>query len=328
MNQRITKTVNGITTTYVYGLNGELLAELDPAGVTQVEYYYLNGVPVAVSQQGNVYYLHTDQLGTPRTMTDATQKVVWRWDSDPFGVGLANEDPDGDGVKVTMNLRFAGQYFDQESGLHYNYNRYYDPQSGRYITSDPIGLGGGLNTYGYVGGNPIGWIDSSGQFAQVLVPVVVYGTAAVLISVYLYQEVQRAGERGIPGVVPPGSTISPFPNDNVLPIAQSNTPSDSDEAKSCGAEDTPNLTGVSEDEAEKILKENGFTKKPKQTAGGYQEWTNPDGSSIWIRPNGEIVRVGPKYPGKKYGPRYGPDGNVIPHSPGSDTHGTSEIINK
>ncbi|MBI3560575.1 MAG: RHS domain-containing protein, partial [Gammaproteobacteria bacterium] len=162
LNQRITKTVNGITTTYVYGLNGELLAELDPAGVTQVEYYYLNGVPVAVSQQGNVYYLHTDQLGTPRTMTDATQKVVWRWDSDPFGVGMPNDDPDGDGVKVTMNLRFAGQYFDQESGLHYNYHRYYDPQMGRYVTSDPIGLKGGLNTFGYVGGNPIGAFDLFG----------------------------------------------------------------------------------------------------------------------------------------------------------------------
>jgi len=57
---------------------------------------------------------------------------------------------------------FVGQYYDEEAGLHYNYFRYYDPNTGRYITSDPIGLAGGLNTYGYVGGNPLRWIDPKG----------------------------------------------------------------------------------------------------------------------------------------------------------------------
>ena len=57
-----------------------------------------------------------------------------------------------------------GQYYDWETGLHYNYFRYYDPKTGRYITSDPIGLQGGLNTYGYVGGNPLRYIDKLGLF--------------------------------------------------------------------------------------------------------------------------------------------------------------------
>ncbi|MBI1424703.1 MAG: hypothetical protein GC149_14755, partial [Gammaproteobacteria bacterium] len=165
LNQRVMKTVNGVSTNYMYGLKGELLTEAsnDPNG--NAEYVYLNGVPLAVIRQGSVYYVHTDQLGAPRSMTDANQVVVWRWDSDPFGVGAANDDPDGDGVTVTMNLRFPGQYYDAESGLYYNYFRYYDPSTGRYITSDPIGLNGGINTYGYVGANPLYGYDPYGLFS-------------------------------------------------------------------------------------------------------------------------------------------------------------------
>ncbi len=87
---------------------------------------------------------------------------MWRWISDPFGTTAANDDPDGDGTTFTLNLRFPGQYFDTETGLHYNYFRYYDPATGRYVTSDPIGLEVGLNTYGYVGGNPVGLVDPKG----------------------------------------------------------------------------------------------------------------------------------------------------------------------
>lgn len=110
----------------------------------------------------SLYYLYADHLNTPRVATDSTNKVVWRWDSDAFGTSTANEDPDGDGVKFTYNPRFPGQYFDKETGLHYNYFRDYEPGTGRYVQSDPIGLAGGLNTYGYVGGNPVSSVDPLG----------------------------------------------------------------------------------------------------------------------------------------------------------------------
>ena len=89
--------------------------------------------------------------------TDQNQHVVWQVDYRPFGVVSES---------VTIfanNLRFAGQYFDGESGLHYNYFRDYDPTTGRYVESDPIGLGGGLNTFGYVGGNPLKYTDPKGH---------------------------------------------------------------------------------------------------------------------------------------------------------------------
>ena len=167
LGQRISKIANRVTQSYVYGLSGELLQESD--GTASVEYIYLNGQPLALIQQGNVYYIHNDHLGTPRAVTDATKSVVWSWDSDAFGTTEPVGVTTGKGKNAytfTLNLRFPGQYYDSESGLHYNYFRYYDPRTGRYITSDPIGLAGGLNTYGYVGGNPVYWIDPLGLDAK------------------------------------------------------------------------------------------------------------------------------------------------------------------
>ena len=115
---------------------------------------------VATTQaQAATYFFHNDHLGTPQTVTDEAQQTVWQAERRPFGKvpETANQ--------IEQNVRFPGQYFDSETGLHYNYYRDYDPSLGRYIQSDPIGLAGGLNTYGYVGGNPLMYYDPLGLWA-------------------------------------------------------------------------------------------------------------------------------------------------------------------
>jgi RHS repeat-associated protein len=101
-------------------------------------------------------YVHPDHLATPQKMTDAAQQVVWDAQLRPFG------EADAIAGTATNDQRFPGQLFDAESGLHYNYFRDYDPSTGRYLQSDPIGLAGGLNTYAYVYDNPLIYIDSLG----------------------------------------------------------------------------------------------------------------------------------------------------------------------
>jgi RHS repeat-associated protein len=101
-------------------------------------------------------FVHADHLGTPRRMTDGARTVVWDHLTRPFGETYSLL-----GV-FENNRRFPGQYFDSETELHYNYFRDYDPALGRYVQSDPIGLRGGLNTYGYVSGNPEKFSDKYG----------------------------------------------------------------------------------------------------------------------------------------------------------------------
>jgi len=120
-------------------------------------------VSVGAAAVTQIYYIYTDQLNTPRLITDTANTPVWRNDqADPFNAGAPYDDPGNTGQHFVFNLRFPGQYYDQETGLAYNYFRDYDATTGRYVQSDPIGLMGGINTYTYVGGDPVSYADPLG----------------------------------------------------------------------------------------------------------------------------------------------------------------------
>jgi RHS repeat-associated protein len=166
LGQRVEKTTGAGTTMFLYDESGHLLGEYDGTGNAIEEIVWLGDIPVATVRQEacglSIFYIHTDHLNTPRRITRrSTSDVVWSWDSDPFGATAPNENPSGLG-SFSFNLRFPGQFYDAETGLNYNYFRDYDPATGRYVESDPSGLNGGVNTYAYVAGNPVSWIDPYG----------------------------------------------------------------------------------------------------------------------------------------------------------------------
>jgi RHS repeat-associated protein len=169
LEQRIEKQGAGANTPsgtrqFVYDEMGHLIGEYDPiSGAAQIEHVWLGDIPVAAIKGGQIYYVYPDHLGTPRAITNTANQTVWYWNyNEPFGKTEANENPSGAGV-FTYNLRFPGQYFDSETGLHQNWHRDYNPEIGKYAQSDPIGLEGGLNGYTYTTGNPLIYIDPEGK---------------------------------------------------------------------------------------------------------------------------------------------------------------------
>jgi len=167
MGQRILRTADGVTTIFVYDFDGNIIAESRPDGTLTAEYLYLLGNRIArvdVETETFSYYLN-NYLGTPLLMTDDTGKVVWEAFYKPFGDAYVNPNSE-----LVNNFRFAGQYYDKETGLHYNYHRYYDPKTGRYLTPDPIGLAGGINLFSYAANNPVNLIDPFGLEFSDIVP--------------------------------------------------------------------------------------------------------------------------------------------------------------
>ena len=135
------------------------------------------------------YYFLNDRLGTPQLMTDDTGTVVWEAIYKPFGEAQVHPQ-----TSVVNNFRFPGQYFDEETGFHYNYHRYYDPRTGRYLTPDPIGLIGGIDLYTYVENNPINNIDPTaeiGVFRIAVLGLTALTTADFIVTTYQDYQIFR-----------------------------------------------------------------------------------------------------------------------------------------
>ena len=186
---RIAKTkTEGGTSQTTYYLNGDsaLLAEADEEGTITKAYGFNSHTQDAeedlrstdplwqvdihagslTSAQTRYHYITTDHLGTPILATDRQGGKSWRGYSQAFGrTGIEG------GSTTSINLRFAGQYFDRETGLHQNFFRDYSPATGRYVQADPLGIFGGLNTYGYAHNDPLGYIDPTREVP--IAPIVV-----------------------------------------------------------------------------------------------------------------------------------------------------------
>ena len=169
--RRIGKWVGGTQQWFVYSPEG-LLAQLDGHGQMQQAWGWEPGTlygskplwqadlsPAATLKTAKVAWLIADYTGTPLLALNDQGQTVWKGTRDPFAAVVPNAES-----KITVNLRYAGQYADTETGLYYNGFRYYDPLAGRYLQPDPLGLSGGLNSYVYALNNPLSYIDPEGQF--------------------------------------------------------------------------------------------------------------------------------------------------------------------
>jgi RHS repeat-associated protein len=157
--RRVKKVVGNKSLYYHYDLYGNLIEESGPGGAALRDYIYQEGERIAMqsydSNPGTYFFLN-DHLGAPRKLIDPSGLTVWEGAYLPFGeVQIPIR-------KIGNPFRFPGQYFDAETGLHYNYHRYYDPKTGRYLTPDPIGLWGGVNLFAYTINNPVNLIDPLG----------------------------------------------------------------------------------------------------------------------------------------------------------------------
>lgn len=153
LGQRVYKIISSKTPErFVYSVKGELIYE----PYNKREYIYFNGNPIGFIKNNRLYYVLNDQVGRPEMLLNERSAIAWQANLGPFHRSIKKS-------RVGhFNLGFPGQYWDKEKGSYYNMFRDYDPEIGRYLQSDPIGLAGGMNTYAYALSNPVRYTDPLG----------------------------------------------------------------------------------------------------------------------------------------------------------------------
>jgi RHS repeat-associated protein len=177
--QRFLRDTSSTQSVFSYGTDGHnLLSEttrnLSTSALSTTEHIWLptasGPMPIAAVINGVHHAVHADHLNTPRRLSDSTGQTRWQWPYSGFGEVNPQSTPAAGQAPVSYSLRYPGQV-DDGNGLFYNWNRFYDPRVGRYTSADPIGLDGGWNRVGYVGGNPLGFVDPEGLKGKKLTPI-------------------------------------------------------------------------------------------------------------------------------------------------------------
>ncbi|MDP2605719.1 MAG: RHS repeat-associated core domain-containing protein [Deltaproteobacteria bacterium] len=194
--RRIFKRSAGEVTRYAWA-GQQLLSEVTTTEgkTTRRDYLFFpeRAYPLAMRIDGAVYYIHPGRLGEPLGVTDGKGEVVWRADYAAFGQARISVG------KITQPWRLPGQYYDEETGLHYALMRYYNPELGRYLTMDPMRTdGGSLNFYTYCDGDPLNRYDPTGGF---IIPAILIAAAigavigaAIGAGVEAYSQYKKHGE--------------------------------------------------------------------------------------------------------------------------------------
>jgi RHS repeat-associated protein len=274
LGQRVSKSGPNGTTRFIYGPDGVLLAELK-VGSGWTDYIRGDDQILGFIRNNTLYFVHNDQIQRPEVVTDGSKAVVWAASNYAFDRTVSTDAVGG------LNIGFPGQYYDQETGLWQNNHREYDASLGRYLQTDPIGLNGGANVYGYVAGNPVTFTDPFGLEVKVCSDPAFNGKAGPMRHFWIETGTMSVGMGKKNGA---GSNTGNEYDGVLVPVTtvdHSNRPAVP--GKSCSV-----VKGADEKKMNWLLRPNqdlgyfappvndcqGFAKKVVKESGG--EWPFPD----------------------------------------------------